>query len=170
MNPQKVQYAPVQNGICCFTGHRSIPSEHAIALYTVLDETIAALYDAGVRTFRAGGAMGFDTLAALRILRFKALVHPDVHLALLLPCKNQTERWPREAVRDYEFILARADSITYVSEYYTNFCMHQRDRALVDGSDFCVAYLTSNRGGTAYTVSCAIKQHVTLINLGEGFL
>ena len=159
-----------QSKICCFTGHRRIPEAHMIPLYTSLDETISALYDAGVRVFRAGGAIGFDTLAALRVIRFKAIEHSDVRLELLLPCRNQTDRWPKEAIRDYNFILSRADSVTYVSEYYTRFCMHQRDRALVDGSDYCVAYLTENRGGTAYTVSYALQNRLVLLNLGEAFL
>ena len=45
--------------------------------------------------------------------------------------------------------------------------MHLRNRALVDGSDTCVAYLTANRGGTLYTCAYALKQGLTLINLAD---
>ena len=155
--------------ICCFTGHRAVPPAHMSHLYELLDREILTLYKKGVRTFRAGGAMGFDTIAALRVLYLKAQGY-DLSLDLMLPCRNQTSRWPRSAILDYEFILSRADSVTYVSEEYNRFCMLKRDRALVDGSGYCIAYLTENRGGTAYTVSYALKNSVALINLGESFL
>ena len=157
------------NTACCFTGHRAVPTEHASRLYSLLDETILSLAEDGVTTFRAGGAMGFDTLAALRVLYLKSQGHP-LRLELILPCKNQTDRWPREAVLDYNFILSRADSVTYISETYDPHCMLARDRALVDGSSHCISYLTKNRGGTAYTVAYALKNKLTLINLGERFL
>jgi uncharacterized phage-like protein YoqJ len=146
-----------------------IPSAHMIPLYEALDENLLSLFEKGVRTFRAGGAMGFDTLAALRVLRLKACGY-DVHLELILPCRDQTAHWPRAAVRDYDFISRHADSVSYVSESYTPSCMHDRNRALVDGSEYCIAYCTANRGGTAYTVAYALKSKVSLINLGELFL
>ena len=46
--------------------------------------------------------------------------------------------------------------------------MARRNRALVDGSDYCVAYLTKNSGGTLYTCSYALKKGVELINLADG--
>ncbi len=155
--------------ICCFTGHRAVPASHVSRLYELLDEEILFLYNRGVRTFRAGGAIGFDTIAALRVLYLKSQGY-DVTLSLILPCRDQASRWPRSAVLDYNFILSRADSVTYVSETYNRFCMLQRDRALVDGSGYCISYLTENQGGTAYTVSYALKNGLELINLGECFL
>lgn len=154
--------------VCCFTGHRNIPTEQMDRLYALLDETILALREKGVRTFRAGGAMGFDTVAALRVLYLKSIGH-DLELALVLPCRDQSSRWSKNAVLDYNFILSRADSIVYLYDTYNRFCMLERDRALVDGSGYCVSYLTQNRGGTAYTVSYALKKHLELINLGEHF-
>ena len=156
--------------ICCFTGHRYIQPDHMERLYNLLDETIQSLYrEEGVRIFRAGGAMGFDTVAALRVLYMKSK-GLDIQLELVLPCKNQTERWPRAAILDYEFILHRADTVRYIAEQYHRFCMLDRDRALVEGSQFCVSYLLENRGGTAYTVSYALKRGLSLVNLGERFL
>jgi len=155
--------------ICCFTGHRSIPTVHMSRLYALLDKEILTLYNKGVRTFRAGGAIGFDTIAALRVLFLKSQGY-EISLELILPCRDQTSRWPKSAVLDYNFILSRADKVSYVSDTYNRYCMLQRDRALVDGSGYCISYLTENRGGTAYTVSYALKKGLVLINLGEAFL
>ena len=57
-----------------------------------------------------------------------------------------------------------------VSLAYTPTCMHTRNRALVDGSDRCVAFLQRNCGGTLYTCSYALKQRVELVNLADELL
>jgi len=155
---------------CCFTGHRKIPDEHIPLLYQLTDEAILGLYQKGTRHFRTGGAMGFDTLAALRLIRMKTTESLDLKLDLILPCRDQTKSWPQNAISEYQFIMEYADSVTYIAQYYTSTCMHARNRALVDGSDYCIAYLTENRGGTAYTVAEALKKQLTVINLGEYFL
>ncbi|MBO5270630.1 MAG: DUF1273 family protein [Clostridia bacterium] len=169
MNLLTEPYVSEREKTCCFTGHRAIPSEHLDILIRALDETIRTLYEKGVTEFRAGGALGFDTIAALRVL-WQKQQGLDVHLHLLLPCRSQADRWPPEARLDYNFILSRADTVYYVSEAYTPSCMHTRNRALVDGSAYCVSYLLQNKGGTAYTVSYALKNGLSLINLGERFL
>lgn len=156
--------------ICCFTGHREIPNEYIVRLSNLIDETILTLYEKGVRTFRAGGAMGFDTLASLRVIRLKEVDSLDLTLDLYLPCRDQTKYWPKQALSEYNFVLEYADSVTYISEHYHHACMHMRNRALVQGSDYCVSYLIQNKGGTAHTVSEALKNGLTLINLGDYFL
>ncbi len=151
---------------CCFTGHRSFPPAVAAELITKLDPVLDRLYAAGVREFRAGGALGFDTLAALRVIAFREN-HPDCRLALILPCGNQSARWSAKDQALYERVRAAADEETVLFRSYTPECMHARNRALVNGSDYCVAYLTKNSGGTLYTCSYALKNGVTLINLAD---
>ena len=150
---------------CCFTGHRTLSRSDIVRLTPLLDNTLRSLYRSGVTEYRAGGAIGFDTLAALRVLYLREC-GLNIRLHLILPCKSQADRWPLGARQDYAFILRKADSVSYVSQEYTQTCMHARNRALVDGSDVCVAYLTKNQGGTAHTVAYAIKNGLALINLG----
>ncbi len=153
----------------CFTGHRDIPHEVAMALPGVLDEVITELYERGARVFRAGGAMGFDTLAALKVLDMKVR-YPDIRLELILPCRNQTELWDEHSVRTYRYILEHADSYRFLYEVYTDGCMHERDRQLAEGCDVCVAYCSRSRGGTAYTMACALRAGTELINLHDRVL
>ena len=54
--------------ICCFTGHRSIPSAHVMRIPEILAGVIKDLASKGVKTFKAGGATGFDTFAALKVI------------------------------------------------------------------------------------------------------
>ena len=152
--------------ICCFTGHRTIPGDIAVALTRSLDQRLEALAKEGYTEFRAGGARGFDTLAALRVLALRER-YPDCKLHLILPCRNQNKLW-REGERElFEHILSKADQVDYIALSYTQTCMHARNRALVDGSDCCIAFLRQNRGGTLYTCSYALKQGVRLINLAD---
>ncbi len=154
--------------ICCFTGHREIPDTHILLMPEILDVIIKKMLSKGVRRFRAGGAVGFDTLAALKILDTKRKF-PDlgIKLELILPCKDQTKGWSERDKQVYDFIFNLADSHDYAQETYTRGCMHKRNRMLVDGADFCVTYLSSQSGGTAYTCDYAQKKGVTVINVHD---
>ena len=152
--------------ICCFTGHRTIPGGIAVSLTRILDGKLEALAAEGYTVFRTGGARGFDTLAALRVLALRDR-RPDCRLHLILPCRDQNKSW-REGERElFAYILSKADQVDYVSLAYTPTCMHARNRALVEGSDCCVAFLQKNCGGTLYTCSYALKQKVPLVNLAD---
>lgn len=153
--------------VVCFTGHREIPETEYQRLSEALTETLERLIDEGSTEFRAGGARGFDTLAALTVLLLRRR-HPEIRLHLILPAPSQTRGWPQDAVTLYEQILAQADSHRYVSPTYYNGLLQMRNRALVEGSDICVAYLcNSHGGGTAYTAALALKKGLQLINLSE---
>ncbi|MBQ3064304.1 MAG: DUF1273 family protein [Clostridia bacterium] len=153
--------------ICCFTGHRAIAASKRLALVAQLDRTLSLLLAEGFTIFRCGGARGFDTLAALRVLHLKKS-HPEITLSLILPCPDQANAWQEGERLIWQDILNKADEVRFITERYTPDCMHLRNRALVDGADTCVAYLTHNRGGTLYTCSYALKQGVRLINLADG--
>jgi len=152
------------NLTCCFTGHRDISREHIKDLPILLDEILYEQIDNGAKNFITGGAVGFDTLAALKVLEMKDRFG-FINLHLCLPCKNQTQNWNLRDIKAYEYILSRADSKEYISDIYTKFCMHERNRKMVDKSNICIAYCTENRGGTAYTCSYALKNGLELINL-----
>ena len=154
----------MEQKICFFTGHRSMPDDEMEALPEKLDLVISDLYSQGVREFRAGGAVGFDTLAALKIIEFRSN-HPDVRLALILPCRDQDAHWSDFDRTVYSFVLEQADSVFYLHDEYTQECMHERNRALASGADFCVAYMNQPNGGTAYTVNLAEKSGITVFNL-----
>lgn len=156
----------IQPMICCFTGHRRIEPHQLRQLPRLLEHTLEKLIVSGVTVFRAGGAVGFDTLAALAVLKKKE-THSQVRLELILPCRDQMSRWGERDRYIYQYVLDRSDSITYVSDTYRSGCMQARNRKLVEGSHFCVAFCGPHGGGTAYTVEYAKKQGVPVINLYE---
>ncbi len=150
----------------CFTGHRAIPADEREQLTLSLRQELERQIRAGATVFRAGGALGFDTMAALEVLSQRRL-HPDLRLELVLPCPSQADSWsPRDKLL-YEKIRAEADSVHYLSPVYFDGLLQMRNRALVDGSDVCIAYLRSSHGGgTAYTASLALREGLEFVNLG----
>ena len=156
----------MKNHTVCFTGHRKIPPKQIDTLARQLKTTLIQLIEDGYLYFGAGGALGFDTLAAQTVLSLRA-EYPQIKLILVLPCLSQTRGWSTGDIEIYEDIKSNADKVVYTSEEYTRGCMHKRNRHLVDNSSVCICYLTEATGGTAYTVDYAQTKNLTVINLGE---
>ncbi len=153
--------------ICCFTGHRNISDREYLKMPEKLDNLIRELVEnEGVTDFRAGGARGFDTFAALAVIRLRN-TYPNVKLHLILPCKSQDSRYSDLEKILYNVTLREADSIHYLQERYSRGVMFARNRALVDGADICVAFMTRLHGGTYQTVNYARKKGTRIINLAK---
>ena len=119
-----------------------------------LKEILIDCIENGYRFFGAGGALGFDTVAAMAVLDLKK-VYPDIRLILVLPCRDQTRGWKESDIKKYEWIKSKADKVVYTSEHYYNGCMQKRNRHLVDHSSLCICYYTGQKGGTEYTLNYA---------------
>ncbi len=151
---------------CCFTGHRQIAPEKFIYVKHRLISVIDELVIGGITDFCTGGALGFDTVAAQTVLEAKKR-YGDIKLHLVLPCPQQADSWSAVNREIYEDIMKSADSVTYMSEHYTRFCMQLRNRQMVEQSSICISYLEKETGGTAYTVKYAAKQGLKIINIIE---
>ena len=154
----------VKNRNVCFTGHRKIPSDQINDIVRQLKNIIVELINNSYTDFYAGGALGFDTIAAQTILKLKAS-YPYIKLILVLPCVTQSKGWKNKDIEIYENIKNHADKIVYTSEDYTRGCMHKRNRHLVAHSSACICYLRNDIGGTAYTVEYAKKQGLKILNI-----
>ena len=148
----------------CFSGHRIISGDRAVKIPHVLEMLISGLVAMGAKSFRVGGAIGFDTIAALSVLEAKEK-NPQITLDLILPCRDQANGWNENNTKAYNYILSRADSISYVYDKYRKGCMHERNRRLVDGSDMLIAYLEKKDGGSAYTYNYAEEKGIEIINI-----
>lgn len=153
---------------CCFTGHRRLPAGDAGArLREVLERAVKDAYADGCRRFYAGGALGFDMLAAAVVCHLRDTAFPDMSLHLLLPCRDQEARWsPRDRER-YACMLSLADSYTYLAESYGDGVMAARNRALVEAAECCIAYMTNPASGTGGTLSMARARGRLVRNLAE---
>lgn len=151
---------------CCFTGHRTIPRGTEEYLIGRIMDGIKYLYERGTKTFLAGGALGFDTLAAQAVIRSQEM-YSDIRLYIIAPCQDQDKFWTRKDKDAYARIKKSADEVIYLSERYYSGCMHDRNRYLVENSSTCICYKVKQDGGTAYTVGYAKEHGLTVFNLAR---
>ena len=150
---------------CFFTGHRYMTAEEAERLRSRVKEEILSAINDGYTHFIAGGAIGFDTLAAEQVL-FMRGTYKDIRLVLYLPCCDQSKNWTENERIRFDRILSVADEVYYVSrEPYSNGCMKKRNMAMVEASDRCIAFFKNRSGGTAQTVKMAEKKGMKIINV-----
>ena len=151
---------------CCFTGHRRISQAEMPMLKCQLNAAIIDAIAQGYRFFGAGGALGFDTLAAQTVLELKQS-YPQIRLILILPCETQTRGWQTADVAVYDSIRHAADKVVYTSKTYYDGCMHKRNRHMIDHSSLCICYMTNDRSGTGYTIRYAEERGRKVINLAK---
>lgn len=147
----------------CFTGHREIKDRFLFEkTYKVVEELIQR----GFKFFGAGGARGFDALAAEVVLSLKAK-YPQIHLILVLPFPEQysQERWTPEEITQYYALQKRASKVVILEKSYSRGVYYRRNEHLVNFSSLCCSYQYKETGGTAYTVNYAKKKGLQIINV-----
>lgn len=149
----------------CFSGHRVFQDPTA-DIEKKLDKAVRDCIGKGAECFVTGGALGFDTLAARTVIRLRE-EFPQIKLILALPCppQAQTLKWSAAQVAEYQEIISLSDVVRVLSPEYTQSCMLDRNRYMVDNSSTLIHYLRSNRGGTKYTVNYARTQNIELIGI-----
>ena len=152
---------------CCFSGHRVVPMEKIEELRQRLKAGILYLHDnMSITTYYAGGALGFDSLAAEAVIDQRRECG-NIRLVIVIPCRDQAARWSVADKARYERINRDADEVICLAERYFRGCMHQRNRYMVDHSRACICYLTEQTGGTAYTVQYARERGLRIFNLAK---
>ena len=157
---------------CCFTGHRpdKLPwgldenDPRCTALKRSLLREVAGLYRRGFRHFISGMAMGCDLYFAEAVLNLRKSC-PDLTLEGAVPCPTQADRWPEGQRRRWRELLGRCDLETVVQQHYDRYCMHRRDRYMVDRSAAVLAVFDGTAGGTRYTLNYAMDQKLEILLL-----
>lgn len=160
----------IRENCCCFSGHRRIADQDGLWLRKRLREEIARGEAEGMSWFLAGGAWGFDTMAAQEVVHLRDSRLPALKLVLVLPGLGQTAMWTENNVAAFKALRSAADEVIYTGDLCQREDYLRRDRFLVDHSRRCICYLASanlRRGGTAYTVNYALGQGVEVCNLAE---
>ena len=151
----------------CFTGHRKIMENTSLLserLYDVLEKHVTD----GITDFYIGGAIGFDKIAALTVLRLRKK-YPLIKLHLVLPCppEEQSKYWSDSDQRQLSDIILATNTTEIVCPHYTNDCMRIRNSRLVEYADVCFCYLDpiNTRSGTGQTVRMAQRKGIGVVNL-----
>lgn len=147
----------------CFSGHRKLYESKAEVEKKIEDAVRQCISD-GFEVFITGGALNFDTLSAHTVIRLRK-EFSQIRLILALPCppEEQTLKWSADQKAEYQSILGQANEVKILSDKYTDSCMLDRNRFMVDNSSKLIYYLRKDRSGTGYTVRYAKKQTIKLI-------
>ena len=153
---------------CCFSGHRLILTHEldTVTARTEIQIRELILHN-GVRFFGVGGAIGYDTMAAKILFRLRATDFHQIKVILVYPFDGFTSRWSDEQREEYARLLPQYDKAVCIAQSGSREAYLARDRHLVDGSAYCIAYCTRNSGGTAYTVRYARERGVEVYNIAE---
>lgn len=143
----------------CFTGHRILKRDFDVSK---VDEVIDDLIGKGYIYFLDGMALGFDMLCCERLLAARER-HPDIRIIACIPCADQEETFPPHEAERYAELLKHVDEKVVLCGEYTQTCMRERNRYMVDRSSACVSYLYKSSGGTYYTTAYAQNAGVEII-------
>ena len=147
----------------CFTGHRpnGLPwcydetKESCILFKNVMFSIIEKAILNGYTYFISGMALGVDMICAEIVLNLKKK-YKNIILECAIPCLNQEKQWPISAQERYKKILHKANIVHYVSkEEYSNSCMNDRNKYMVEQSDVVIAVWNGKPSGTGNTVKMA---------------
>lgn len=147
----------------CFTGHRpkALPwgydeeKESCILFKNVMFAIIEKAILNGYTYFISGMALGIDMICAEIVLKLKKK-YKNVVLECAIPCLNQEKQWPLSEQERYKKILHKADIVHYVSkEEYSNSCMNDRNKYMVEQSDVVIAVWNGKPSGTGNTIRFA---------------
>ena len=159
--------ADLRQRTCCFTGHREISEKDLPGILERTERAVRRLIEQGVIFFGVGGAIGYDTEAAKLLFRLRATDYPQIKVILVYPFEGFTSRWSGEQRAEYARLLPQYDKAVCVAQRASREAYLARDRHLVDGSAYCIAYCTRNSGGTAYTLRYAMDKGVEIYNIAE---
>ncbi|MCK9479265.1 MAG: DUF1273 domain-containing protein [Firmicutes bacterium] len=156
---------------CCFTGHRpqnfrfKFDETHSdcIRIKHILKKCINRLItEYGVTHFISGMALGVDIWAAEIVLSLKE-DFPYITLESALPCETQAVKWNQDSRERYYYILAKCDKESLLQKQYTPTCMQDRNKYMVDNSNYVIAVWNGSGSGTGSTVKYALSEGKTVI-------
>lgn len=154
-----------------FTGHRQINGVYAPdgpwkQVLIIAMQTINILHHKYNHTdFIAGGALGFDTMAACAILSLKNVGVP-IRLILALPFEGFDSKWTHKSKVLFESTINSADEVHYVCDPgYAPWKMNKRNEWMVDRAKTMVALLNPDiqKGGTINCLKYATKLGKSII-------
>lgn len=151
---------------CCFTGHRNLPIHQEEEIWQRVCTRLYPLLERGVRYFGVGGAIGFDTLVAEKLLDLRK-IYPQIRVILVQPFQGYQSRWTPAQQARAAAVENRVDKVVICCRTPSREAFLARDRHLVDGSAYCIGYCTRSTGGTAYPLRYAQKQELQVWNIAE---
>ncbi len=148
------------------TGHRPHKlggyNEYTNLCWPLQDKMESFFVEKNPSRIISGMALGTDQWAVATALRL------GIEVTALIPCKNQEQLWPTSAQIEYWRLLkdiaaSRGGEVRYVSDKpYDKWCMHNRNREIVENSSEMLAVWDGTRGGTRDCVRLAKSEGLAI--------
>lgn len=154
---------------CCFSGHR--PEKFHLsgagwdAFAHSLETAVRGAVKDGYRLFVSGMSRGFDLWAAETVLRLREEL--PIQLLCAVPFDGQADGWEDDWKALYTKVLLQADLVQSLSHEYTPDCFFVRNRFMVEGCGRLICWYDGRPGGTKFTVHCAKRRGLELVNLAD---
>ena len=140
------------------TGHRVLKKDFSTR---EVENKLKNLILKGYNTFLVGMALGFDSKVFDILNKLKQIF--KINLIACVPCENQDLLWKESDKIKYKKRLSLSDEVIFISKQYDEFCMHKRDRFMVDNASVLLCYLYKSTGGAYYTVKYAVDNNKEII-------
>ena len=157
---------------CAFTGHRDLTEPEKRRACEIMRRITARLMrEHGTESFYVGGALGFDTAAAVALAHLKKDFaesgEKPPKIILVCPHDGQESRWKERDQKIYRSLFNYYDDKICLAERYYDGCMFARNRYMVDRADLVIACLDRARrtGGSLMTVGYAERKGIPVLNL-----
>ena len=155
------------NHTCCFSGHRpeklaqkgNINSPQIRRLISMLYFEIEDAIENGYTNFITGMARGIDLWAA-RYIYEKRVKNPNLKLICAIPYDGHGKKLRSSEKWEYDNIVASADKVYILEDKYTQNCMQNRNRFMVDNSSKIIAVVDNYRSGTGQTINYALRKGI----------
>ncbi len=154
----------------CLTGHRPIKlpwvyNERQLNCIRFKEDLKILFIGAikyGLINFLTGMAEGFDMIATEILLDLKK-TFKHIKVIAIIPCVGQEKKWKAPQQSRYHKIIKKCDDCFILSDSYTNSCMHDRNKFMVEHSSVVIACYNGTASGTRNTIfyakskGCKIK-------------
>lgn len=162
---------------CCFSGYR--PSKFPFKLkkgnadfdllYRNLTTTISAIIDDDCAVFYTGMATGFDIIASEIVLELKTQFN-HLRLIAVVPFEEQEKAYSNDWKVRYDSVISSCDEVVVLSKDYHAGCYQNRNKYMVDNSDYVVTWYDGKQGGTRNTLIYAQKKKRYIVNVNTEYL
>jgi len=158
---------------CFFSGHRELPKDKMNDIFTVTRQQITnAVVNYSIKDFYAGGAVGFDMIAAMMVLSIKRGKYNHINLHLILPTPDYGRfQWKTvQEIEYYRLILQGVKTVETISPTtYTGINFVRNKRLVELGCNLGIVYAEPKHesGGTYSTIKMAQKDGTRIINIHD---
>ena len=148
-----------------FTGHRFYNFSQQEVIRERLTKAILEAYEHGISNFISGFAIGIDLMAAQIVQSLKPSC-PGMTLTAAIPFRGQADRFKPCDRMVYDGLMASADEVIILSEYYYIRCFLDRDEFMVENASLLIAFYDGReKGGTYYTFKKANCLGIQVVNI-----